>query len=88
MSNGFKKLLQKNTQIAKNLGYQANQFSPQLVAQMVKIMEDMYKDPNSFVSKYTAQCRANGIPCLKDDLDSGKLTIEESLRASIFVKQS
>ena len=86
MSNGFKKLLQKNTQIANAMGYQAYQFSPQQVAQMVKHMEDQYKDSNSEISKYTAMCRAKGLHCLKDDLDSGKLTIEQSLRSSVFVK--
>ena len=46
-----------------------------------KMLKD-YQDPNSMISKYTAEMRARGLHCMKDDLDNGA-DIYELCRRSI-----
>ena len=41
-----------------------------------------YQDPNSLISKMTAEMRAKGIHCMKDDLDNGA-DIYELCRRSV-----
>ena len=53
-----------------------------------KMGEDMlkdYADPNSMLSKMTAEMRAVGVHCMKDDIDAGA-DIFELCRQSVFTK--
>jgi hypothetical protein len=68
---------------AAKLGY--SPIDDAMVKEMVNGMKAAFANPNSAVSQYTKHCRANGIPCLQDQLDAGK-TLEQSIRESIFVK--
>ena len=49
-------------------------------------MLESYKDPNSLLSKMTAEMRAKGIHCMKDDLDNGA-DIYELIRQGVYKKQ-
>ena len=62
----------------------------QLDEATIKAMGDSmlksFKDPNSLLSKMSAEMRAKGMHCMKDDLDNGA-DIYELCRQSVFVKQ-
>lgn len=64
-------------------GYQG--IDEDIIQQMGKSMLEDYSDPNSMLSIMTAQMRAAGVPCMKDDLDRGA-DIFELCRQSVFTK--
>jgi len=55
------------------------------VQQMAQSLLKQYADPNSSINKMTAELRAKGVPCMKDDLDRGA-DIYELCRNSVFIQ--
>ena len=67
------------------VGYQG--IGEDRIQQMGKAMIREYADPESRLSKMTAQLRAAGHPCMKDDLDRGA-DIFELCRQSVFIQSA
>jgi len=58
------------------------QMDEDFIKDMGDQMLKSYQDPNSMLSKMTAEMRAKGIHCMKDDLDNGA-DIYELCRRSV-----